>query len=307
MTKWRVSGREYISPSNITRVTITEDTNWQRIVVNIAGNLSQESDQHVIDKAIEVFITREKPEFAQEVIDQSIANLQEELSTTRKTVQEAKEIVDTAKANVEVAQKDLGSAIMDMSDMRGELEDAKSELSQTKSELSETKNDLLVTQDDLSTAKEDLVSTQEDLSVTKQSIEDIKEEVSGLVLSIQNLTDEQREILDDKYDPWEDGISYSPGDRVHYEAVNYEVLQEHTSQGDWLPSDTPSLYKVIKNDDIETDEGTVEVIDEFEASSTNPYGIGDKVTFQGKVYESTIDNNVWSPADYPQGWKEVTI
>ena len=31
----------------------------------------------------------------------------------------------------------------------------------------------------------------------------------------------------------------------------------------------------------------------------------DKVIFEGKVYESLIDGNTWSPVDYPQGWKEV--
>lgn len=36
------------------------------------------------------------------------------------------------------------------------------------------------------------------------------------------------------------------------------------------------------------------------------YQNGDKVKFNGKVWESIIDNNVWSPADYPAGWREVT-
>ena len=35
------------------------------------------------------------------------------------------------------------------------------------------------------------------------------------------------------------------------------------------------------------------------------YAIGAKVLFGGKVWESLIDNNVWSPKVYPQGWKEV--
>jgi hypothetical protein len=30
------------------------------------------------------------------------------------------------------------------------------------------------------------------------------------------------------------------------------------------------------------------------------------VTFNGEVYESTIDANVWSPADYPTGWTLAT-
>lgn len=35
------------------------------------------------------------------------------------------------------------------------------------------------------------------------------------------------------------------------------------------------------------------------------YQTGDQVTFEGAVYESIIDGNVWSPADYPQGWKRT--
>ena len=36
------------------------------------------------------------------------------------------------------------------------------------------------------------------------------------------------------------------------------------------------------------------------------YKKGDRVRFEGKVYESAIDNNAYSPATYPQGWREVT-
>lgn len=36
------------------------------------------------------------------------------------------------------------------------------------------------------------------------------------------------------------------------------------------------------------------------------YAKGDKVRFNGKVYESVIDNNAYSPSAYPAGWKEIT-
>lgn len=36
------------------------------------------------------------------------------------------------------------------------------------------------------------------------------------------------------------------------------------------------------------------------------YAKGDKVRFNGKVYESLIDNNAYSPSAYPDGWKEIT-
>lgn len=35
------------------------------------------------------------------------------------------------------------------------------------------------------------------------------------------------------------------------------------------------------------------------------YKIGDRVTFEGKVWESGIDGNVWSPADHAAGWKLI--
>ena len=35
------------------------------------------------------------------------------------------------------------------------------------------------------------------------------------------------------------------------------------------------------------------------------YKQGDRVTYNGKVYESTINSNVWTPDAYPQGWRKI--
>lgn len=43
----------------------------------------------------------------------------------------------------------------------------------------------------------------------------------------------------------------------------------------------------------------------FIALSTSPYSKGECCTEGGKIYRSTIDNNVWAPSAYPQGWQEV--
>lgn len=45
----------------------------------------------------------------------------------------------------------------------------------------------------------------------------------------------------------------------------------------------------------------------FVALSTSPYMTGDCCTENDVVYRSTIDNNVWAPSAYPQGWEEVTV
>lgn len=43
----------------------------------------------------------------------------------------------------------------------------------------------------------------------------------------------------------------------------------------------------------------------YVALSTSPYMKGDCCTENGEVYRSVIDNNVWSPNSYPQGWEPV--
>lgn len=36
------------------------------------------------------------------------------------------------------------------------------------------------------------------------------------------------------------------------------------------------------------------------------YKIGDKVEFEGSIYESALDSNTWSPTDYPAGWNKIS-
>lgn len=43
----------------------------------------------------------------------------------------------------------------------------------------------------------------------------------------------------------------------------------------------------------------------FVAISTSPYNTGECCTYNGITYRSKIENNVWSPVDYPAGWEEV--
>ena len=63
----------------------------------------------------------------------------------------------------------------------------------------------------------------------------------------------------------------------------------------------------------ETDEpveGEEEVVEEY-PEYVKPTGGHDahmkgyKTTYKGKKFISLIDNNVWTPDEYPQGWKEV--
>ena len=100
---------------------------------------------------------------------------------------------------------------------------------------------------------------------------------------------------------WDESARYEIDDRVRFQNVLYKCLQTHIAQPTWTPINAPSLWaKVLIPDE--------NVIPEWEQpDSTNAYQIGDRVTFEGKVYESTINNNIWSPATYPAGWQEINI
>lgn len=97
---------------------------------------------------------------------------------------------------------------------------------------------------------------------------------------------------------WVSGHAYQVGDRVCMDGTLYKVIQGHTSQEDWTPDVAVSLFAEI----LPGQDGT-EIGEWVQPDSTNPYMNGDRVTYNGKTYESTIDNNVWSPDVY--GWQEV--
>lgn len=79
----------------------------------------------------------------------------------------------------------------------------------------------------------------------------------------------------------------------------YQVLKDHVSAEEWTPDTATSLYKKIGM----TEDGYPEWVQPLGASDA--YNIGDIVSYNGTLYKSTIDGNVWSPDAYPQGWKVV--
>lgn len=129
----------------------------------------------------------------------------------------------------------------------------------------------------------------------------VKTVQSAYQTSLMSLSDGAALKMADYFPEWDaNSRSYAVGDRIVYNGTLYKVITAHTSQSTWTPTEAPSLFAEV----LVT--GTEETPPEWkQPDSTNPYMIGDRVTYNGKTYESTVDNNVWSPADYPQGWKEI--
>ena len=116
-----------------------------------------------------------------------------------------------------------------------------------------------------------------------------------------SLTDEDALEAVELFPNWtpDNTITYHVDDRVQYEGILYKCLQEHVPQEAWTPVAAPSLWTKVLIPDVHT-------VPEWEQpGANNGYSIGDKVSFEGHIYQSLINNNVWSPSAYPAGWQLI--
>lgn len=119
------------------------------------------------------------------------------------------------------------------------------------------------------------------------------------------LTDNEAMEIATVYPVWKEGVNYTVGTILQHGTNNvgdpqlYRIAQAHTSQADWLPEATPALYTPIGL----TEDGYPEWSQPTGAHDA--YNIGDIVSYNGVLYKSTIDGNVYAPDSYPQGWEEV--
>lgn len=136
-----------------------------------------------------------------------------------------------------------------------------------------------------------------ELGIANNEATDFRATVDAL---IQSMTDEEAITSQVLFPNWQSGKSYALNERVRYDGKLYKALQAHTSQDDWTPDVAASLFACLLTDE---EGGTIQ--EWVQPDSTNGYSAGDKVTYNGAIYTSLIDNNVWSPADYPAGWQLV--
>lgn len=116
-----------------------------------------------------------------------------------------------------------------------------------------------------------------------------------------SLTDEDALEGIELFAPWAADTAYALDVRVRYNEKLYKCVQAHTSQRAWTPDATPALWTEVAKP------GEIPVWRQ-PTGAQDAYMTGDKVhypTADDPVYVSTVDNNVWSPADYPQGWEVV--
>ena len=127
----------------------------------------------------------------------------------------------------------------------------------------------------------------------------------ALQMFAASLDDERAMEVATIYDAWQDGKTYAVGEYVTYgensvgDPQLYKVNQVHTAQLDWLPDQNPALYTAIGLDK----DGYP--IWSQPTGAHDAYNIGDIVDYNGTLYQSLINGNVYSPASYPAGWEVV--
>lgn len=128
----------------------------------------------------------------------------------------------------------------------------------------------------------------------------------ALQMFASSLDDEKAMEVSTIYDQWKAGTTYAVGDFVTYgtNAVGdpqlYKVVQNHTSQADWTPNVTASLYTAIGLDVAGYP------IWSQPTGAHDAYNKGDVVDYNGSLYRSLIDGNVYSPEAYSAGWELYT-
>ena len=112
----------------------------------------------------------------------------------------------------------------------------------------------------------------------------------------ETLSDEEALGVAALYPTWTSriGQALAVGERLWYDGSLYKVVQAHTAQSDWAPSEAVSLFVKVS---------IAEYPDWVQPTgATDAYNTGDKVTYDGKHWISTAGANVWQPGVY--GWED---
>ena len=114
---------------------------------------------------------------------------------------------------------------------------------------------------------------------------------------VQSLTDNEALTAVTLFPAWQANTAYTTGQRVQYNGTLYSVLQDHTSQADWTPDVVPSLFAAVG-----LDEQGYPVWSQ-PTGAHDAYNKGDIVDYNGTLYQSLTDGNIYPPEAYPAGWE----
>lgn len=64
----------------------------------------------------------------------------------------------------------------------------------------------------------------------------------------------KKDVIIDAFDSYDVNVDYSVGDKFKYANKLYEVIEDHTSVVEWIPSNEPTKYKEVVLERVESDD-----------------------------------------------------
>lgn len=152
---------------------------------------------------------------------------------------------------------------------------------------------------------------QEDLEADIVDAQEKAEQAQEVVILTRDfLSDTLALTFPEIYDEWNpDSVSYigkdtatedKPVSIVRYNNALYRCLQSHTSQENWTPENSPSLWVLIDDPAIEWPEW------KQPTGAHDAYDLNAKVSHNGKRWISQIPANTTEPGTDERYWKEYT-
>lgn len=126
----------------------------------------------------------------------------------------------------------------------------------------------------------------------------------AIQMFVESLTDEKVMEIASVLPAWQVGKAYSVGDRITYgdngvgDPAIYKVVQAHTAAAEWTPDATPSLYATVGVAPSGYDKWSQPT------GAHDAYNAGDIVDYNGTLYISTVDGNVYAPGVVAGQWEE---
>lgn len=99
------------------------------------------------------------------------------------------------------------------------------------------------------------------------------------------------------FSKWAYPVNYTVGQLRRYKGKLYKCVTAHTSQADRTPDTAASLWAITGDPTVEWSDWSQPL------GAHDAYGLGDKVTYNGKHWISDTAANVWEPGVY--GWTEA--
>jgi hypothetical protein len=104
--------------------------------------------------------------------------------------------------------------------------------------------------------------------------------------------------------PWQEGLHYRQGDRVHYRGQVYEALQAHQAVkgANWNPQAAPSLWRQLERVDAAAGHGSWR--------EGLQYSKGQLTSYRGRIYRCLQSHKAekgagWSPDRAPSLWEKL--